>query len=110
MMTITYYPQNPIEREAVDRIRQEAQRHLDELNALIKELGYWSKDEKFVNLSLTLKFEEKVEDWEEDGRMLWTHQKIDNGLHVAEPLRIDGPIQDVDNGDFPEPLDEDIPF
>ena len=110
MMTITYYPQNLIEREAVDRIRQEAQRHLDELTALIKELGYWSKDEKFITLGLTIKFEDTPEEEEREGRMLWTHMSIDNGLHVAEPLRIDGPVQDVDNGDFPEPLDEDFPF
>lgn len=45
MMKITYYPQDPISKGSVYKIRQEAQRHLTELNALLKEMGYKSENE-----------------------------------------------------------------
>lgn len=68
-MKITYYPQDPISKESVDKIRQEAQRHLTELNALLKEMGYWKDD----NLGIELEFEDYPDDVEVEGRMLWTH-------------------------------------
>lgn len=81
MIKITYYPQDPISKCTVEKIRQEAQRHLTELNALLKEMGYW----KDHTLGLTLKFEDYPDDVEVDGRMLWTHHTfIDTNAIVCQ--------------------------
>lgn len=91
-MTITYYPQGPISKESVEKIREEAKRHLEELNALCKELGYWKDD----YLGFELVFNDYPEDVELNGMMLWTHHKVNKGSYLECLRSNDEPGDDVD--------------
>lgn len=108
MTHINFYPHpdSNISKADVERIRQEADRHLQELDKLMNDLGYWGHEEN-CHLAIKFTFRDEhpygYEEREVDGEVhnLWASGTItDEPEVIKEPELIE----------LPRSGDEELPF